>query len=199
MKHRLNAVARFIDNDIFEAAAGLGMLAGLVSLIGAGVSDRSIFDWIQLVSLAGFVLAVASIATTLNQRNRGDLYVIAFFALGIFVFNLLGFHNGRFPGLQMTWLWLALVGACALAWIDLVIDEFDEPEDQWVVRYMSVTKRFSRVFFGAALVSTIALLATFHSWGSVVNIIIVDAVLLILYIVFRGISPEHERSKAVTA
>ena len=198
MKRQLSAVARFVDHDIFEVAASIGMFTGLFGLIGAAVSGRSIYDWLQLVSLAGFVLAVASIATTLNQRNRGDLYVIAFFALGIFVFNLLGFHNGRFPGLQMTWLWLALFGACTLAWIDLVVDEFDEPEDK-LVRYMSVTKRFSRVFFGAALVSTIALLAIFHSWGSVVNIIIVDAVLLILYIVFRGISPEHERSKAVTA
>lgn len=176
----LNRIAKFFDNARLmyrlAVASSVLVLVGAFHQGGGAFVAWHVFSWFPLLGFAGVCATLLCAATRHDEPYLGRI-TLAALGLALFAPDPL-----RFPGLQLSWLWLAVAVAAGLYFIHVALVEPSE----YYTFYMNTGAMFSYAIRFGAVVLTIALPAIYHTWTMVENVVIIDAVLATCFV---GLSP----------
>jgi|GEM_PF-1058655 hypothetical protein len=183
MSRRLNHLAERIDNE--ERALWLLIPSGLFILIGGFYQSGHtlvawhVFGWLPLIGLAGVITALVFMATQLESWS------LLLTAAGVWFLALFGPGSNRFPGMQLEWLWLVVAFVATLLFLVTLGDGLEI--DEYVPEHPASRLAVVVLLGGAAM--TIGLVALYHTWAMVENVVITDAVLAVFYMLLERGAP----------
>lgn len=193
----LNLLARSFDdaNRMFTVKL-IAAVVGVVAICGELMTSSKTYDWLQLVAFIGFLYGAACFTTISNRIWRQDAYIVVVCSAIMFAFDVAGVGNGRFPGLRLDWLWLALAVWSAGDLIGLIYEPLDTRKRRSADK--PLMQRFGRMVAVAAIAFTIVAFLSYGGWMWL-NVVIVDACLAVLLLAVHSTATGGRSPKAARA